>query len=125
MSWSTLLYVAVGGALGAASRYVVSVAAVRWVGASFSWGTLIVNLMGCFLVGYGFTMGIRRGGLTPHARLLLMTGLLGALTTFSTYSIETFQFVVDRRYGLAATSVVANNVGGFVMTALGMWLGRF
>ena len=82
MTWSNLIYVALGGALGAVSRYVVSVASVRWVGASFTWGTLFVNLIGCFLVGYGFTTGIQRGGLSPHARLLLMTGFLGALTTF-------------------------------------------
>lgn len=124
MSWSNLLYVVCGGALGAVSRYVVSVAAARWAGASFAWGTLFVNLAGCLLVGYGFTMGVQRGALTPQARLLLITGFLGALTTFSTYSVEALQYLVDGRYRLAATSVLANNVGGFALTALGMWLGR-
>jgi len=124
MALRNWLWVAMGGALGAVGRYLVSTAAVRWWGASYAWGTLLVNWGGCLLIGYGFAVGIERGGLTPSARLLLLTGFLGGLTTFSTYSIETLQLFLEGRFRLAATNVVANNVGGLLMTALGMWLGR-
>lgn len=99
------------------SRYTIS--SVRWGGTSFPWGTLWVNGVGCFLAGWAFAAGVQRGG------LFLMTGFLGALTTFSTYALEALQSLLERRYSVAFVSAAPNNVGGLALAALGMWLSRF
>lgn len=87
MQW---LAIAVGGALGAVSRYAV----VAWVPVTatrFPWGTLIVNVFGCFLVGVIYVVTVEKSLLTPEWRLLLMTGFLGAFTTFSAFALEALQ----------------------------------
>ncbi len=112
-----------GGSLGAASRYGVSLLAARIWGARFPWGTLIVNLVGCFFIGLLFGLADSVRFLTPEMRLLLVTGYLGALTTFSTFCLET---VTAARAGLRLqplTNIVINNAGGLGLTFLGIWLG--
>ena len=85
-----ILLVLLGGSLGALSRYGVSLLAVKLFGVKFPWGTLIVNLSGCFLIGLAFAWGERGFGImNPSVRLFFMTGYLGALTTFSTFGLET------------------------------------
>ncbi|MFH1155028.1 MAG: fluoride efflux transporter CrcB [Pseudomonadota bacterium] len=118
-----LLLVMVGGSLGAASRYGISLLSINLWGTRFPWGTLIVNLSGCFLIGLLFGLSDRMRLLTPEMRLLLITGFLGALTTFSTFSIET---VNAGRAGLMVQPVVnilVNNLGGLALTVIGLWIG--
>ena len=118
-----LLLVMVGGSLGAASRYGISLLSVNLWGTRFPWGTLAANLAGCFLIGLLFGLSDRVRLLTPEMRLLLITGFLGALTTFSTFSIET---VSAGRAGLMVQPVVnilINNLGGLALTVLGLWVG--
>lgn len=115
--------VMLGGSLGAASRYGVSLLAVKMWGTRFPWGTLTVNLAGCFLIGLLFALSERVRLLTPDARLLLITGYLGALTTFSTFSLETLNAA---RAGMALQPVVnilINNLGVLTLTFCGFWLG--
>ncbi|MDY6832065.1 MAG: fluoride efflux transporter CrcB [Thermodesulfobacteriota bacterium] len=118
-----IFLVMAGGALGAASRYGVGLMAVRLWGARFPWGTLAVNLAGCFLIGLLFALSDRVRLLSPEMRLLLITGYLGALTTFSTFSLET---VNAGRAGLTLlplANILINNIGGLALTLAGMWLG--
>jgi CrcB protein len=118
-----LLLVMCGGSLGAASRYGVGLLAARLWGANFPWGTLTVNLVGCFLIGLLFALADRVRLLTPEMRLFLITGYLGALTTFSSFALET---VNAGRVGLMLQPVVnilINNIGGLALTFFGMWLG--
>ena len=117
------LLVMLGGSLGAASRYGVSLLSARLLGTQFPYGTLVVNLAGCFLIGLLFALADRSRLLTPDVRLLLITGYLGALTTFSTFSLET---VNAGRAGLtlqALTNILINNLGGLSLTWLGLRLG--
>lgn len=86
MQW---LAIACGGAVGALLRYAISLWAYPLFQGRFPLGTLIVNLLGSFLIGICYVLIIERGLLAPEWRLLLMTGLFGALTTFSTFSLET------------------------------------
>lgn len=117
------LLVMLGGSLGAASRYGVSLLSARLLGTQFPYGTMLVNLAGCFLIGLLFALADRSRLLTPDVRLLLITGYLGALTTFSTFSLET---VNAGRAGLslqALTNILINNLGGLSLTWLGLRLG--
>ena len=117
------LLVMLGGSLGAASRYGVSLLTARLFGPQFPYGTMVVNLAGCFLIGLLFALADRSRLLTPDVRLLLITGYLGALTTFSTFSLET---VNAGRAGLtlqSLTNILINNLGGLSLTWLGLRLG--
>ncbi len=118
-----LALVMCGGGLGAASRYAVGLLAAKYWGTQFPWGTLIVNLAGCFLIGLLFSLADRVRLLTPDMRLLLITGYLGALTTFSSFSLET---VNAGRAGMTLqplANILVNNVGGLSLTVFGFWLG--
>ncbi len=118
-----LLLVMCGGSLGAASRYGVGLMAVRLWGPNFPWGTLTVNLVGCFLIGLLFSLADRVRLLTPEMRLFLITGYLGALTTFSSFSLETIN---AGRAGLMLqplVNILINNLGGLTLTFFGLWVG--
>lgn len=88
MQW---LAVAVGGAFGALSRYVVVAYMVPVSANRFPWGTLLVNVIGCFLVGVIYVAALEKSLLSPELRLLSMTGFLGAFTTFSAFALEALQ----------------------------------
>ena len=107
----TLCWIALGGALGAVARSLVTGAFFKWLPAAFPWGTLAVNVLGSFAIGILFAW--LSGALWLHtmARPFLVVGFLGAFTTFSAFSIETLTLLDDGRAGLALlyslSSVVA------------------
>lgn len=118
-----MLVVMCSGSLGAASRYSIGLLAAKAWGTQFPWGTLTVNLIGCFLIGLIFALADRVHLLTPNIRLLLITGYLGALTTFSSFSLET---VNAGRAGLTLqpwVNILVSNLGGLALTFIGLWLG--
>ena len=118
-----MFIVMIGGSLGAASRYSIGLLAARTWGTQFPWGTLTANMIGCFLIGLIFALADRVRLLTPDMRLLLITGFLGALTTFSSFSLET---VNAGRAGLTfqpLANILVNNLGGFALTLFGLWVG--
>ncbi|GAM99232.1 protein crcB homolog [alpha proteobacterium U9-1i] len=114
-----LLLVALGGALGSAARYGVGLAAARWLGAGFPWGTLVVNIAG------GLAMGLlaARTQEGEALRLLIGVGVLGGFTTFSAFSLETVRLMQQRpELGLAYIAAsLALSVGA---CWLGLMLGR-
>jgi fluoride exporter len=104
-----LLLVATGGALGAICRYLVGIAAVMAFGVRFPAGTLIVNAAGC--LGAGVVIAMVSGAepaLSANQRLLIMTGFLGGLTTFSAFSAETMYLAQQEQWGRAALNIGAN-----------------
>jgi CrcB protein len=120
-----ILMVAVGGCLGALARYGVGLLAARLWGTGFPWGTLIVNLVGCLLIGLAFGLAGRSNLMSPQARLFFVTGFLGALTTFSSYAIETVNAAGAGQLGVVALNVAANNVAGLALAIAGLWASRF
>lgn len=83
-----LLYVALGGAIGASLRHLVNLASLRWLGPNFPWGTATVNIVGSFAMGLFIEILTRRLGGSQELRLLIATGLLGGFTTFSAFSLD-------------------------------------
>lgn len=120
-----ILLVMVGGSLGAISRYWVALLAARVLGGRFPWGTMAVNLAGCFLIGAAFALTDRTSLLSPSARLFFMTGFLGSLTTFSTFALETVGLARPGTGLLSVTNILVNNLGGMLLVLAGMWAVRF
>ena len=118
-----LILVMLGGALGAGLRYGVSVWALQSIGAGLPWGTLIVNLVGGFLIGLLAGAFIREGAGVP-VHLLIGTGLLGGFTTFSAFSLETALMIEGGQIGLAAGYALASVIGAVLLSFAGLWLGR-
>ena len=117
----TYLLVALGGALGSVARYAVSLGAARWLGAGFPWGTLIVNVAGSFAIGLlaALVTADGRPALGSDARALVMVGILGGFTTFSSFSLETLTLARAGELGAAA----ANASLSLVLCLGAVWLG--
>lgn len=109
--FQSLLQVALGGAIGASARYLTNLGAMRYLGPGFPYATVIVNVLGSFLMGVLVVVLARKGG-TAYAPFL-MTGLLGGFTTFSAFSLDTLSLWERGQPGLAALYV-----GGSVILSL-------
>lgn len=118
-----IISVVIGGGLGSVCRYLLSLLAGKLFGNDFPIGTLSVNLIGCFLIGLGFALA-ERNIISPTVRLLFMTGFLGGLTTFSTYALESANFITNGQISAALITIVENNLGGLALVFLGIWLGK-
>jgi CrcB protein len=112
-------YVALGGAIGSAARYLVGVAVQSRSGLDFPVGTLLVNLTGCVLLGFliHYTLGTP---VSAEVRALLTTGLCGGYTTFSTFSYETVSLIQDGDWRRAALYVGLSVVGSLVGVTIGI-----
>jgi CrcB protein len=115
-----ILMVALGGSIGATTRYLVSTWAAEKFGAEFPYGTFIVNVVGCFIIGAFMTMATERLIVSPYWRLLVTVGFVGGLTTFSSFSYETLRLLEDADLMLAFYNVALNFVLGFFATWLGI-----
>jgi CrcB protein len=116
---STVFAVALGGALGSVLRHAVNHGAARWIGLGFPWGTFLVNLAGCFLMGVAATIFAYKAELAPAWRAFFATGFLGGFTTFSAFSLDFAQLA--ERGALAAA--VAYLVGSVALAILGFYAG--
>ena len=115
----TWIYLIIGSILGGAARYVMAGRTYAALGASFPYGTLAVNLTGCFLIGGFDALANERFGLGPHARMFLMTAFCGAFTTFSTFVLETSNLMKDGEFWLASLNVGGSVVLGLLVFRLG------
>ncbi len=116
---SQLLLVALGGALGAAARYLVAGWVQDAVGGIFPWGTVAVNLLGSFLLGFVLQASLA-GSVSTEYRLLLAVGFLGAFTTFSTFAYEALELMRASLGPQALLYVGVNLIAGLLLVALGM-----
>ena len=117
MNASLILAVAAGGALGSVARYVMGVGATRMFGLGFPWGTLIINILGSFLIGAFVELFALKWDLPQEGRVFLTVGICGGFTTFSTFSLDAWVLMERGDWGLAAAYIlgsVALSIGALV-----------
>lgn len=119
-----MLAIAIGAAIGANLRYGLTRWAAEHLGASFPYGTLLVNIIGCLLIGALLTLAAARLPLSEPLRLLLVTGLLGGFTTFSSFGWEAYGLAIAGDWALAALYVAASVLLGLAAVLLGAGLAR-
>jgi fluoride exporter len=119
-----LLFIALGGAIGTVMRYVTSILAARWFGAEFPYGTLIVNLFGAFVIGFVQEVGTESLLIRDNLRLFLTTGMMGGLTTYSTFSYETVRLMDTGAWHQAWINIFVTTVICLCLCFLGIATGR-
>ena len=120
MPWGGILAVGGGAAIGAWLRWWLGVL-LNPVFPTLPLGTLAANLVGGLLMGFAMELLTRHAILLPEVRLLITTGFLGGLTTFSTFSAETVDLLQKQAYGWAFGTIALHLRGSLAMTGLGLW----
>ncbi|MDD4955886.1 MAG: fluoride efflux transporter CrcB [Candidatus Omnitrophica bacterium] len=117
-----LALLAVGGITGTISRYALAGFVYGVFGARFPYGTLIVNVLGCFIIGFLAAMTEEKFLLSPNLRILLMVGFCGAFTTFSTFILETSNLIRDGETLRAFINILLSVSVGFIVFRIGFFL---
>ena len=120
----TAIGIAIAGALGALARYGMDGLVSNRQPGAFPWGTFVVNVTGTFLLGLLFTLLTDRMTVDPWLRTSITIGFLGAYTTFSTFSLESYRLVSDGALGLAVANTVGSLAAGLGAVYLGVVAGR-
>jgi len=115
-----ILLVIISGGLGSALRYSISLASIRLFGSSFAWGTMAVNLLGCFAIGFAVGL-VDRSLLSRTLRIIIITGFLGGFTTFSTFSLESIRMILGGALGKGLANIGINVAGGIILSAVGLY----
>lgn len=116
-----LFYVGIGGCIGAMLRYIISVSLSKVLSTQFPWGTLFVNVLGGFLIGIIMEICLTTEFISPNMRLFLTTGILGGLTTFSTFTYETIRLFSNGDLVYGALNICLN----LFLSLGGVLLGQF
>ncbi|CDG35810.1 putative membrane protein [Acetivibrio thermocellus BC1] len=116
-----ILIAGVGGFIGASLRYIISGLSIRVFGDSFPYGTLFVNILGGLLIGFIMEASVSLWPVSPNIRIFLTTGILGGLTTFSTFSYETISMLSDGSYLMGGINAGLN----LFLSLFCAWLGKF
>jgi CrcB protein len=119
-----LVLIGLAGFAGTLLRYWLSELSAKRFGEAFPTGTLVVNLIGCFLAGLLFFLMFERYPVSQTMRTVLFVGLLGGFTTFSAFGLQTFTLLRDGQMGLALLNIAVSNAGGLLMVWLGYSLAK-
>ena len=119
-----ILLVAVGGAVGSVARYLMASSIQTATGWAFPLGTVLVNILGCFLIGILYVLLVARPDPRQDLRALLMVGVMGGFTTFSSFSLETVTLAMNGNFGGATLNVLISVVACLMGTILGVTLAR-
>jgi fluoride exporter len=120
----TIVAVGVAGALGALARYGVGGLLLSKGGRTFPWETFVVNVTGSFVLGFIFTVMTEQLTTAPWLRIAVTIGFIGAYTTFSTLTYETYRLLEDGALGLAAANILGSVAAGLLAVYLGIVAGR-
>ena len=116
--------IAIGGAIGAIARYEVAARIQAHVPVGFPYGTFIVNITGCLIMGFATALLTERLVANPNGRFLIPIGFVGAYTTFSTFELETFRAVTEGSWGIVWAYVAGSVVAGYIALWLGFVVAR-
>ena len=119
-----LLLICLGGAAGTGARYLIGGLAARWLGPEFPYGTLFINVLGSFLIGFIQQVGLTTLAIPETTRLVLTIGVMGGLTTYSSFSYETIRLIENGSWLGAAANIVLTTCLCLVVCVLGLGLGR-
>ena len=122
MNMLTIIAVASGGAIGATLRLFINSTVNKNFSHTLPFGTLTVNLLGSFIIGMLFAYFHMNDHLSPHVKTFMITGILGALTTYSTFAIESFFLLESGEYTYAFLNMALNVFGTILMAGLGYLL---
>ena len=117
-----IILVGVAGLLGTLGRYWLSGLIPKRYGETFPWGTLVVNAVGCFFMGAVYYLSEERFLISPTVRSVILIGLLGGFTTFSSYGLQTFTLLREGEFGLAVLNVTLSNLLGLLLVWAGYTL---
>jgi CrcB protein len=118
------LWICLGGALGTGTRYLVGVWASAKFGTAFPYATLIVNVSGCFLIAAIMQVALSTNLIPATLRLVLTTGFMGGLTTYSSFNYETTRFLQERSWGMGLLNFAVTTVACFTAGLLGFAVAR-
>jgi fluoride exporter len=118
------LLIALGGALGSLARYFVGITVANRMGNRFPYGTFVINLTACVIIGFSLTLLNRRMDISQGWRFFLPIGFVGAYSTFSTFEWETFVSLETGAYFIAALYVSLSCLFGLLCVWLGAWLAK-
>jgi len=119
-----LVFIAIAGALGTLSRYGLSEMTHNWLGRNFPWGTLVINIAGCFVIGFLMTFFAGTSFFSKEVQLAVTVGFLGAFTTFSTFGYDSFKFFHNGSWEMGMLNIIANVVIGLLAVMGGMGIAR-
>lgn len=119
-----ILMVALGGALGASARFLISLGMSQWMGSRFPWGTLTVNLVGSFLMGLIFGIVSQKSNVPLHVQRFLMVGFLGSFTTFSSFALDNVHLLQTGPKWMVF-NMLFKNITGVLLVLLGIACARW
>ena len=119
-----LLFIAIAGAAGSLARYGLSSGVQKMAGGTYPWGTFAVNMIGCFLFGYVWSLDVTREAISSETRAILLIGFMGAFTTFSSFAYDNFALIRDNQWVPALINIAAQNVIGVAALWAGVELAK-
>lgn len=119
-----VLVVGCGGFIGASARYLISLWATKGIGPQFPFGTLIVNILGAIIIGFVTEMSLRTNVISPTTKTFITTGMMGGLTTFSSFSLETITILSHGQIGLGTLNIGLNLILSLVGVVIGQFIAR-
>jgi len=123
--WRTFAWLSIAGAFGTLARYGLQGFVQRLHDTGFPYGTLVVNVLGCFLFGLVWALSEDSFALSGPTRFIILVGFMGAFTTFSAFAFETGHMMRNSEWALAGLNILAQNILGIVGFLVGAALGRF
>lgn len=119
-----VILISIGAIFGANARYWLGTWASAKLGSAFPYGTLIINVTGSFFIGLFMTLATERFLIDPRWRYLVVVGFLGAYTTFSTFSYESFNLIFKGQWGAGLLNLLGSTLLGVAAVGLGVYLGK-
>jgi len=120
-----ILFVGLGGFLGAISRYEITLICNKYINTIIPIGTLLVNILGGLLIGFIMELSTNTNYISPNLKVFLTTGFMGGLTTFSTFSYESVVLFNEGKYSAGIMNVCFNSILSIIAVFIGMYLCKF